>query len=297
MTRGAQRFVFLQNLRPGSYTFRVQASNQHSLWNETGAGLGFAIAPHFYETWMFYALCGGAAIGAAAGFTAYRLRWQRRLLTARHGQAISEERTRIARDLHDDLGTALMGVALEIELARRKSQDDLATELGGSAARVRSLAERMREVVWAVNPQCDTVSSLASFLEQQAGTLLHGGGVRGRFEFPEDIPPLPLDSETRHQLALGVREALTNVLRHARAGEVVLRLALREGSLIVSVEDDGRGFDHAAIGTEPGHGLHNLRTRLQRVGGELTIASRPGEGTRVEMRVPLVRPPREKEPS
>ncbi len=287
---GAQRFVFLQNLRPGSYTFRVQACNQHGLWNEAGAGLAFVIAPQFHETWMFYAAGAAGILAAVAAFTAVRLRWQRRLLTARHGQAMSEERARIARDLHDDLGTALTGVALEIDLARREAQNEVAAKLAGSAARVRSLAERMREAVWAVNPQCDTVSSLASFLEQQAGALLNGGGVRGRFEFPEDIPPLPLDAETRHQLALGVREALTNAQRHAHATEVVLGLALRGDALIVSVRDNGRGFDAGAIRSEPGHGLHNLRARLARVGGELAVTSRPGDGTRVEMRVLLVRP-------
>ena len=297
VSAGARRLALYTNLRPGDYQFRVKASNHHGVWNETGASFQFTLTPHFYETWPFYALCGAAVIGLAAGVTAYRLRWQRRLLTARHAGVLAEERARIARDLHDDLGTALTGVALEIDVARRQSQDGIAARLCESAVRVRTLAERMREVVWAVNPQCDTVSSLASFLEQQAGALLRGGGVRGRFEFPEDIPPLPLDSETRHQLALAVREALTNVQRHAEATEVVLGLALREGALVVSVEDNGRGFDVSTTGSEPGRGLHNLRARLERVGGVVTITSRPGEGTRVEMRVLLARADARKEPA
>jgi signal transduction histidine kinase len=192
--------------------------------------------------------------------------------------------------LHDDLGTALTGVALEIDVARRMFRTEHVSgsaPLAESASRIRALAERMREVVWAVNPRCDTVSSLASFLEQQAGTLLRPGGVRVRFDFPEDIPALPLDSETRHQLALAVREALTNVLRHSHAAEVVLGLALGEDAFIVSVQDDGRGFDAAGVGREAGHGLHNLRVRLERVGGVASIESSPGQGTRIELRVPL----------
>ncbi|MEY2410621.1 MAG: hypothetical protein QOF48_3291 [Verrucomicrobiota bacterium] len=286
---GTRRLALYTNLRPGDYQFRVKASNHHGVWNETGDGFQFTLAPHFYETWPFYALCGTAVIGLATGVTAYRLRWQRRLLTVRHEGMLAEERARIARDLHDDLGTALTGVALEIDLARRQSPDGLAAQLADSAARVRQLAERMREAVWAVNPECDTVSSLASFLEQQAGALLRGGGVRGRFDFPESIPPLPLDSETRHQLALGVREALTNVQRHAQATEAVLELALREGTLVIRLADNGRGFDASAAGTEPGHGLHNLRVRLERMGGVVTVTSKPGKGTRVEIRVPLAR--------
>lgn len=292
---GSQRFVFLQNLRPGGYTFRVKACNHHGLWSEGPAVFAFSLAPHFWQTGLFYVLCGVAVVGLAAAVMAYRLRWQHRLLTARHDQALAEERARIARDLHDDLGTALTGVALEIEVARRQSQDAIATRLGESASRVRTLAERMREVVWAVNPRCDTVPSLASFLEQQAGTLLHSGGVRGRFEFPESIPPLPLDSETRHELALGVREALANVVRHAQASEVVLGLALHEDALVVSVRDNGRGFAADSAASGDGHGLHNLRVRLERVGGRCAIESKPGSGTRVEFRVPLGRCPKRKE--
>jgi signal transduction histidine kinase len=293
---GTQRAVVLHHLKPGTYTFRVRAGNHRGLWNESGAGLPFIIAPRFHETWMFYAACAAGIVAVASAFTAYRLRWQRRLLTVRHGQAMSEERARIARDLHDDLGTALTGVALEIDLARRQARNGIAEQLGESAARVRSLAERMREAVWAVNPQCDTVPSLASFLEQQAGVLLRGNGVRGRCEFPEDIPPLPLDSATRHQLALAVREALTNVQRHAHATEVVLSLELRDGALVITVRDNGRGFDSVTAREAPGHGLHNLRTRLARAGGIVTLVSKPGQGTQVEFRVPLGAAQRREEP-
>ena len=285
---GDRRVAYFTNLRPGAYRFQVAAADHHGRWNESGASVAFSLEPHFYESWLFYALCGAGVISAAAGFSAYRVRWQGRLLSAQHVQALAEERARIARDLHDDLGTALTGVALELDLTRRQSRDGVAARLGESAARVRSLAERMREVVWAVNPQCDTVSSLASFLEQQAGALLRGAGaVRGRFEFPENIPALPLDSETRHQLALGVREALTNAVRHAEATEVRVTLELQRATLVVGVADNGRGFDAATAGADPGHGLENLRLRIGRVGGTVKVVSSPRAGTRVEFRVPL----------
>jgi signal transduction histidine kinase len=136
------------------------------------------------------------------------------------------------------------------------------------------------------------VSSLASFLEQQTGALMSGGAARGRFDFPENIPDLPLDSETRHQLALGVREALSNALRHSQATEVVVSLAVGADALIVSVRDNGIGFLMDLMEGDTGHGLHNLRLRLERVGGKCRVESSPGGGTRVEFRVPLARPPR-----
>jgi len=284
---GAQRFAFFQDLRPGNYTFRVKACNHHGIWNEAGASFAFSLAPHFYETSPFYMLCAVVIVGLGGSITAYRLRWQRRLLTAQHEQALAEERARIARDLHDDLGTALTGVALELDVAGRQSADGVATRLGETARRVRTLAERMREVVWAVNPRCDTVSSLVSFLEQEAGLLLKHTAVRARFEFPEELPALPLDSDTRHQLALGVREAITNALRHAQAKEIAITLALSKTELVIGVVDNGCGFDAAAAPATAGRGLHNLRARLQRLGGQCTIASKPGAGTRIEFRVPV----------
>jgi len=284
-----ERLAVYTNLRPGDYRFEVRAVNAHGVWSGTPAVFAFSVAPHIWQTWPFYAMCGLGAIGLAAGFTAYRLRWQHRLLSARHEQALAEERARIARDLHDDLGTALTGVALELDVAQRQPPEAIVPRLVESASRARRLAERMREVVWAVNPRCDTVSSLASFLEQQAGALMSGEDVRGRFEFPEDIPDLRLDSETRHQLALGVREALSNALRHSQASEVVVSLAMSADILIVSVRDNGVGFVVGLSDSAVGHGLHNLRLRLERIGGKCRVDSSPGGGTRVEFRVPLSR--------
>jgi len=190
--------------------------------------------------------------------------------------------------LHDDLGTALTGLALQLDVVRRDARNgpDLADRLAESAGRIRALAGRIREVVWAVNPRCDTVSSLASFLEQQAGQFLKGDGLRCRLDFPEDIPPLPLDGEARYQLALGVREALTNAVRHASASEIVLGLRVETGQLIVRVADNGRGFC-VSEGEDQSRGLANLHARLEKVGGQCVCRSAPGTGTTVELRVPL----------
>jgi signal transduction histidine kinase/ligand-binding sensor domain-containing protein len=283
-----RRVAFYTNLRPGAYTFRIIACNNHGAWSPTPAESSFALAPYFWQTWLFYVFAGAAVIGLAAAVQAYRLRWQHRLLKLEHQRALADERTRIARDLHDDLGTALTGLALQVEVLRRAAPDGpaLADRLAESAAGIRALAERMREVVWAVNPRCDTVLSLASFLEQQAGQFLKADGLRCRLDFPEDIPPLPLSGETRHQLALGVREALANAVRHAAASEIVLSLRVEAGQLIVRVADNGRGFCVTECRAY-GRGLANLHARLEKVGGQCQCHSAPGAGTTVELRVPF----------
>jgi len=109
------------DLRPGDYRFELRAANAHGVWSETPALVAFSLAAYFWQTWPFYGVCAIALTGLVAGITTYRLRWQHRWWSARHAQAPAEERARIARDLHDDLGTALTGVALEIEVARRQS--------------------------------------------------------------------------------------------------------------------------------------------------------------------------------
>ncbi|MBI3852788.1 MAG: ATP-binding protein [Verrucomicrobia bacterium] len=280
------RVAHYTNLRPGNYCFEVVAANHHGVWSPTPASFPFALAPHFYETWPFYLLCAAAVIGLALGVQAYRLRWQRRLLKLEEQRALANERTRIARDLHDDLGTALTGLALELDVIGREAREvtPVAEHLGETAQRTRDLAERMREVVWTVNPQCDTLSSLASFLEQQISQFLGATSVRVRLDFPEDIPAMPLAADARHQLALSVREALTNVVRHAHASEVVVSLAIVNGSLIVQVKDNGRGFQP---GGQVGNGLANLRARLEQIGGSFECVSTPGAGTTVTFRLPL----------
>jgi signal transduction histidine kinase len=199
---------------------------------------------------------------------------------------LANERTRIARDLHDDLGTALTGLALELDVVGRTSEAEprITERLSKTAQNTREMAERMREVVWSVNPKCDTLSSLASFLEQQTNQFFSRDTMAARVEFPEDIPPLPLGAEARHQLALSVREALTNVIRHAEATEVVLSLALENEHVVIQVKDNGKGI---RAGNKIGHGLENMKTRIESINGTFECTSNNGGGTLVTFRLPV----------
>jgi ligand-binding sensor domain-containing protein/two-component sensor histidine kinase len=280
------RIARYTNLQPGDHVFEVTATDNSGIWNSEPARVEFSIAPHFWETWAFYILCGCGSIGVAAGIQAYRLRWQRRLLKLEEQRALANERARIARDLHDDLGTALTGLALELDVTGKaaKAESGITERLSETARHTREMAERMREVVWSVNPKCDTLSSLAGFLEQQVSQFLRTDTIAARVEFPENIPALPLGADTRHQLALSVREALTNVVRHAQASEVVLSLAITDHELIVQVKDNGKGFQPRNNG---GHGLENMKERLSQIGGTFECVSDQRTGTIVSFRLPL----------
>jgi signal transduction histidine kinase len=283
-----RRVAFYTDLRPGQYEFEVRACTDEGLWSSQSATFAFRLAPYFWQTRTFYVMSGAAIIGLGAMLQAYRLRWQHRLLKLDEQRALANERARIARDLHDDLGTALTGLALELDVAGQDAKDgpSLAERLSQTAKHARDLAERMREVVWTVNPRCDTVSSLADFLEQQAEQFLRAPGVRVRLQFPEDIPALPLDAKARHHLALCVREALNNVVCHAQATEVAVSLALVDQQVLVEVKDNGRGCQPQE---RSGHGLANLRTRMEEIGGSFQCLSEIGAGTVVSLRLPLTR--------
>ncbi len=284
-----ERVAHYTNLRPGNYRFEVAAAGHNGVWSPIPESISFSLAPHYWQTWPFYLVCAGFAFALVAGVQAYRLRWQHRLLKLEEQRALAGERARIARDLHDDLGTALTGLALELDVIGRehRARPPVTAQLDQAAQRARELAERMREVVWTVNPSCDTVSSLAGFLEQQVGQFLQIAGVRVRLEFPEDIPAIPLGAEARHQLALAAREALTNIVRHARATEAVLNLGLDGETLTVRISDNGCGFEPVE---RTGHGLANLRARLGQIGGRFECVSTPGSGTRISFVLPLKSP-------
>lgn len=284
----ANRAVDYFNLRPGDYRFEVKAADHHGVWSAPPASVDFCIAPCFWQTWWFYGACALGVTGLAGGVQAYRLRWQHRLLKLEQQRAVASERARIARDLHDDLGTALTGMALELDVAGRDAQKfpALVERLGRASQHTRHLAERMREVVWMVNPRCDNLRSLADFLEDQAALLLRAAGLKVRLDFPLEIPELPMDANVRHQLALSVREAFTNLIRHAHASEANIRLALTAGVLSVHIRDNGRGFEPQPH-LEKEHGLINMNVRMAAIGGSFQCVSSPGNGTTVTLSVPL----------
>jgi signal transduction histidine kinase len=283
-----RRVAFYTNLRPGDYTFHVTARSPHGSWNTQGDQFSFHVAPHFWETWPFYVGSGAAMLSAALSLHYRRIRRLRRVQLLEQQRALHEERARIAKDLHDDLGANLTGLALQLDLARSQGllADTLQERLANLAGHTRGLVDNMREVVWAMNPQHDNMESLATFLGQYTEDYLAGAGLRCRLELPSNLPALPVSSHSRHQLFLVLKEALHNVVRHARASEVRLRLEQEQHELRLAVEDDGCGLppDGARVA---GHGLDSMEKRVVDLGGEFSATSRAGVGTRIEIKLPL----------
>jgi len=297
---GTKRVATYNYIPPGNYSFQVTACNNDGVWNETGASLKFEVLPYFWQTTWFHVLGGLATVLAASGAVWFetRRRMRRKLERAERQRDIERERTRIARDIHDDLGAQLTRITMMSESAR----GDLANP-GRAAAGLkkiydtaRELTRSMDEIVWAVSPRHDTLESLAAYLEKFAHDWLATAGFRCRLDLPLQFPEWHLTSEVRHNVFLAFKEALHNAVKHSGASEVHIRLVVKGNSFELALEDNGRGF---AVGekmkTAPviqgraaaGNGLENMRRRLAATGGSCEIQSTPGAGTKVVFSVQL----------
>ena len=289
---GTRRSAFYTHLSPGNYTFRVAARNADGVWNEKGAALLLRILPHFWQTWWLKAASG---IGAAAtvGLTALilgRRRTQRKLEVIERQQAIERERGRIARDIHDDLGSNLTRIVMLSESARNglEQPQQAVADLDEICQTGRDLTLQLSEIVWAVDPAHDTLDSFATYVGKYAHDFLATAGVRCRLDLPLALPALVLTSPVRHNVFLAVKEALNNAVKHANAKTVFVRLNFEVESFTLIVEDDGRGLvdaDH----THTGHGLTNMKRRLADVGGRCDVETTRASGTRVSLVVPLAK--------
>jgi signal transduction histidine kinase len=163
--------------------------------------------------------------------------------------------------------------------------EEARTEFGKVSQMTRDLVSALYETVWAVNPENDNLDALVTYLCQLSNQYCSQAQLRCRLEVPDSPPDISLSSQVRHNLIMAVKEAIHNVIKHARATEVRLRIAFEASVLRIGIQDDGCGFDPAA--RPPGNGLGNLERRLQAIGGSFTIESRLGAGTRVSLRLPV----------
>lgn len=289
---GPERTVSYAPLAPGFYRFEVRASADGQTWSVPAAMVVRVPAPWWRRPW---AVAGGAlgslGLAAWAARALTRRRLQRRLRAAEQQVALERERTRIARDIHDDLGANLTRISLLSAhgLEQRHQPEAVAGKFGAIGALAGELVQALDAIVWAVNPRHDTLESLARYLVRFSGDFCAPFGVRLRLDVPPHLPDAVLGSEVRHSLFLAVKEALHNALRHAGASEIRLHISVVDGRLVLGVSDDGGGFDPSgrSPGSGGGNGLPNMRQRLAECGGTCDLVTEPGRGTRITFSLPL----------
>lgn len=286
-TRRSAQYSFLP---PGNYTFRVTACNNDGVWNQQSAVISLKVLPHFYEAWWFWpAIVLAALVGVAVVVRQVVVRrLHRQLEELERQRAVERDRARIAKDIHDDLGAGLTQITLLSELARREPLADSGTHLDRISDSARKLTRRIDEIVWAVDPQHDTLSGLMDYVSAFTEDFLRTAGIRCRMDMPTVLPPIHLPAETRYNLFLALKEALNNVVKHAGATEVRLALRLEDNGFTLVVDDNGHGMDSSRAPLDgerlfSGHGLPNLNKRLASIGGRCLVHSAPDQGTRIEL--------------
>jgi ligand-binding sensor domain-containing protein/signal transduction histidine kinase len=277
-----QRSVHYANLSPAGYRFLVRAVNSEGVASPQPASVSFLILPPVWLRWWFQLLA--VSVVGAAVYRLHRYRVARLL-------ELERIRTRIATDLHDDIGSSLSQIAILSEVAGRMvdpAHPKLAEPLADIAGISRELVDSMSDIVWAIDPQRDYLDDLIHRMRRFASDVLSPRDIRLGFQPPAENQDLPMGADLRRQIFLIFKEAVHNVLRHSAATEVAVDLRVEHGWLSLRVADNGRGFDcgRDLATVRDGHGLRSMRERARELGGGAEIHSGPG-GTTITLRVPL----------
>jgi signal transduction histidine kinase/ligand-binding sensor domain-containing protein len=288
---GNRRRAYYTNLSPGNYRFRVAASNNSGVWNETGASLDFSIAPAYYQTTWFQGSCVAAFLGLI--WSLHRLRLHQIAQRFNAGlEARVNERTRIARELHDTLLQSFQALMFHFQavndlLPAGKQKEALEKVLDRADQAIvegRNAIQNIRSSTTATNELAHAVTVLG---EELAGS--HDGETSPTtFRVSVEGTPRDLRPILRDDIYRIAREALRNAFRHAQASQIEADITYGESLLRLRVRDDGKGIDpkHLHAGRDGHWGLPGMRERAREIGAQFEMWSEVGAGTEVELRIP-----------
>jgi two-component sensor histidine kinase len=279
-----QRRVNYANLAPGWYRFLVRAENSDGTLSSVPASVTFRILRPLWQRWWFLMLLVIAVSVMVYAFYSYRMA---RLLE------MANVRTRMATDLHDDIGSGLSRMAILSEVVKQQMGNTaeqsvpLLTEIADSA---RTLVDSMRDIVWSIDPRRDDLGNVVVRVRQFASDVLEPQKIKLDFQAPPELEKIRLNPEQRRHLFLIFKEALNNIARHAECASVSVSINISRSGLTVEICDDGRGFSDihpSTNGGANGHGLENMQSRAAQLGGQFSIDSSPSRGTCLKLTMPL----------
>lgn len=287
---GHRRSASYSFVPPGNYHFQVRACNNDGVWNEAGAAVDLTVQPYYWQTLWFKSGVGGTLmLGLLGGTLAIQRRGYRARLRGLKQQAdIEQERMRIARDIHDQVGASLTKMGVQAERLARESgvSEECQPLVRDVADTTRELLNAMDEIVWTVNPRNDTLENSVNYLIHYTREFLCPAGIAYTVDVPLELPDQPFSAELRHNLFMSVKEALSNAVKHGSPRNVRLALDIQPHECAFTVEDDGCGFSPSAAAPGEADGLENMKHRMLAVGGQCEIESTAGKGTRVTLRLP-----------
>jgi signal transduction histidine kinase/ligand-binding sensor domain-containing protein len=270
-----QRSVLYGELPPGNYVFKVKGSNDDGLWNESPAHFTFTISTPWHRSAWF--IVPALLLLVLLLYAAYRYRLRQLL-------AMERLRTRIATDLHDDIGATLSSISMYSEAVKNQLKgqnpqlENVLHKMGESS---REMVTSMSDIVWAISPGNDEGDKLIKRMEDYAADLCALRGIKLHFSADEKMADIQLPLEHRKNIYLIFKESVNNAVKYAGAQNIWVSLALQGKTITLMVKDDGKGYDPATV--RPGNGLKNLRLRATEIGGTLSIAVETGKGVEVRL--------------
>lgn len=285
------RVAFYESLPPGDYKFRV--AEVSVLGKPTGveATMNIRVPLPYWQAPWFWAVVACMTVCASALSVRY-FAWhqmRRAMVRLEQQRALEQERLRIAQDIHDDLGARVTEISLLSGMAQNTMgfPEQARAEFCRISLKSRDLVAALYETVWAVNPENDNLEAIGNYLRQRINNQCTQAQLRCRLHISQLPHNIEMSSRMRHNISMAAREAMHNVIKHAKASQVTVHISFADMFLTVSIQDDGCGFD--ILSNPTGHGLTNMRRRLEDIGGKCLIESSPKTGTTVQFRL-LVRP-------
>jgi signal transduction histidine kinase len=273
-----QRTVTFAGMAPGRYRFEVRALDVYGGVSQAAVA-EFSIHPPFWQLWWFRLLVLSTGLGTMSLLHQYRMR---RVLE------LQRVRTRIAMDLHDDIGSGLSQIAVLAEVAGthvNHAAPDLRPMLSKIASVSRELAESMSDIVWSVNPHRDRVSDLLQRMRRFASDLLSSHNIEIRFEVTAAEQSSAIAADVRGEVYLIFKEAVNNLVRHSGCTRAEIFASIGHRALDLRIEDNGKGLGESGI--QEGNGLRSMKERTRRIGGHLELGRSSQGGARIVLRVPL----------
>lgn len=269
-TDASRRIATYTNLPAGDYVFKVMGTNSDGVWNEKVTSLKISINPPFYQTWWFATL----AI-MLLGFLLYYLS----TIRIKNQLAIEKIKTKIASDLHDNVGAGLTEISILSELAvQNNDKENVSTgELRKISDTSRQLVDVMSDIVWVVNPEKDSLYDLIIKLKDSYNEFFSSVGISLKVKNVEKSNDIKLPMEYKQNLLLIFKEAINNSIKHSKCTKMNLEAYVQNDSINIFIKDDGIGFNSEKI--QYGNGMKNMLNRAKKIGGEISWKSSPDSGT------------------
>lgn len=266
-------------LPPGSYTFKVMCRNADGVDSPTITTLKIQVMPPFYLSWWFILLL--VLVLAGIIYLVHRFRLNRLL-------EMERVRTRIARDLHDDMGSTLSTINILSEMAKMKVNKDsgkTAEYLNKISDNSSRMMEAMDDIVWSINPMNDSMQRITARMREFATGVLEARNIEFLFKVDDQVSDLKLNMEGRRDLFLVFKEAVNNLAKYSQCKNALIELRIKGNKLVMKIQDDGIGFE--PDNSDSGNGLNNMKKRAQSLKGNISVKSTPDRGSTVLLEVPL----------